>query len=320
MGELYLPLTERMENMSGHITTEPDHILVRRKPNIFREMIRSKEAYGFILIPLILLIVFSLIPMLYGFFMSFTNWNGLQSPKYIGIENYTNILQSKDFHKALMNTIKFSIVSLAAGMGVALILALGIDKLTRLQNFFKVTYFIPVITPMVVVSLVWSLIYNEKGLLNYFIGVMGIEPVGWLTDKKIAMYSIIFTSVWQGMGFSMIIFLAALQKIPEHLYEAAKIDGAGGFKSFWNVTFPGLKDTFAFLLIYGVIGAFNVFDQIYVMTAGGPVKSTETIVFQIFTNFRYLKLGYTSALSYIFLFMLLIISLIQFKLIYKKEE
>ncbi len=274
----------------------------------------------FILFPVVLLILFSLIPMFYGFLMSFTNWNGLQPAKFVGIDNYIQILQNKDFHRAILNTVKFAVVSLAAGMSVALILALAIDKLTRFQSFFKVTYFIPVITPMVVVALVWTLIYSDKGLLNYFLGFFGIESVGWLTDKRIAMYSIIVTSVWQGMGFSMIVFLAALQKIPDHLYEAAKIDGANAFQSFWNVTLPGLKDTLAFLLIYGVIGAFNVFDQIYVMTNGGPVKATETIVFQIFSNFRYLKLGYTSALSYIFLFMLLIISLIQFKVIYKKEE
>lgn len=306
--------------MSGHLTAGQEPKLLPRRRNILKEIRKSKEAYAFVLIPVILLILFSLIPMLYGFLMSFTNWNGLQPAKFIGIENYTRIVQSQEFHKALRNTVKFAVVSLAGGMFVALILALAIDKLSRLQSFFKVTYFIPVITPMVVVSLVWTLIYNEKGLLNYLIGSFGFDAVGWLTDKKIAMYSIIVTSIWQGMGFSMIVFLAALQKIPEHLYEAAKIDGAGGFKSFLNVTLPGLKDTLAFLLIYGVIGAFNVFDQIYVMTGGGPVKSTETIVFQIFTNFRYLKLGYTSALSYIFLFMLLIISLIQFKLIYKKEE
>ncbi|MFD1178245.1 carbohydrate ABC transporter permease [Paenibacillus puldeungensis] len=306
--------------MNGHLAVEPERKLLPHRRNILREMRKSKEAYLFVLIPIALLIVFSLIPMVYGFLMSFTNWNGLQSAKYIGAQNYMKILESQDFHKALLNTVKFAVVSLIGGMGIALILALLIDKLRRFQSFFKVTYFIPVITPMVVVALVWTLIYNEKGLLNFILGDLGLEPVGWLTDKRVAMYSIIGTSIWQGMGFSMIVFLAALQKIPEHLYEAAKIDGAGGFKSFLNVTLPGLKDTLAFLLIYGVIGAFNVFDQIYVMTNGGPVKSTETIVFQIFSNFRYLKLGYTSALSYIFLFMLLIISLIQFKLIYKKEE
>ncbi|MGG6311789.1 carbohydrate ABC transporter permease [Paenibacillus macerans] len=306
--------------MSVQLAAKPER---NRRPGftrLIKEIGKSKEAYLFVLIPVVLLIVFSLIPMVYGFLMSFTNWNGLQSAKYVGIDNYAAILRNKDFHLALANTVKFAVVSLAGGMGVALILALAIDRLTRFQSFFKVSYFIPVITPMVVVALVWTLIYNEKGLLNFLLGELGFEPVGWLTDKRIAMYSIIGTSIWQGMGFSMIVFLAALQKIPEHLYEAAKIDGAGGFKSFVHVTFPGLKDTFAFLLIYGVIGAFNVFDQIYVMTNGGPVKSTETIVFQIFSNFRYLKLGYTSALSYIFLIMLLIISLIQFKLIYKKEE
>ncbi|GJM79186.1 sugar ABC transporter permease [Paenibacillus sp. HMSSN-139] len=306
--------------MSVPLVAKPDRNRRSRQPRLIKEIGKSKEAYLFVIIPVVLLIVFSLIPMVYGFLMSFTNWNGLQSPKYVGLDNYSAILRSSDFHRALANTVKFAVVSLAGGMGVALILALAIDRLTRFQSFFKISYFIPVITPMVVVALVWTLIYNEKGLLNFVLGEMGFEAVGWLTDKRIAMYSIIGTSIWQGMGFSMIVYLAALQKIPEHLYEAARIDGAGGFKAFAHVTLPGLKDTFAFLLIYGVIGAFNVFDQIYVMTNGGPIKSTETIVFQIFSNFRYLKLGYTSALSYIFLFMLLIISLIQFKLIYKKEE
>lgn len=254
--------------------------------------------------------------------MSFTDWNGIESPSFVGLDNYKEIIFNDEvFHHALSNTILFAILSLLGGISVALSLALMIDKIVRLQNFFKVAYFIPVITPLVVVALIWTLIYTDKGLLNYFIQqLFDVGAVGWLTDKNIAIYSIIVTSIWQGMGFSMIIFLAALQSIPNQLYEAARIDGAGSFQTFLHITVPGLKNTFAFLTIYGLIGAFQVFDQIYVMTEGGPVNSTQTLVYWIYSNFKFLKLGYSSALSYLFFLMLLVISFIQLKLFYNKGQ
>jgi len=300
-------------------SVNPAYNSIGLKKSLITEMRKSKEAYAFILIPLILLLVFSIGPMVYGLVMSFTEWNGIEPATFIGLGNYESIFKNPDFYQALVNTVKFASLSLFMGVSGALVLALAIDKISRLQNFFKAAYFIPVITPMVVVALIWTLIFTDKGLLNYFISMLGFESVGWLTDKKIAMYSIVVTSAWQGLGFSMIIFLAGLQKIPEELYEAAKIDGAGSWQSFLHITLPGLKNTFVFLSVYGLIGAFQVFDQVYVMTKGGPSKSTQTLVYQIFENFRYLKLGYTSALSFVFLGILLVITIVQFKLFYKKD-
>lgn len=288
---------------------------------ISKKIKEGSAGYFFIFIPLLFLLVFNLLPMIMGFFMSFTEWNGIQSPKFIGIENYKNIFLNDDvFYKALTNTIQFAITSVLGGILVALILAVAIDKIVRLQTFFRVTYFIPVITPLVVVALIWTLIYEERGLLNYFFGLVGLDSIGWLTDKRIAMHSVVITSIWQGMGFSMVIFLASLQNIPEHLYEAAKIDGANFWKQFKHVTLPGLKDTFAFLFVYGLIGGFQVFDQIYVMTDGGPINSTQTLVYWIYSNFKQLNLGYSSALAYIFFIMLLIISIIQLKIFYRHND
>lgn len=286
--------------------------------SVFTRMKMNVSGYFFILVPLILLLTFNIVPMLVGFVMSFTEWNGIQEAKNIGLDNYVKILTNDEvFKTAFLNTVKFAVTSVVGGISVAFILAILIDRISRMQTFFRVSYFLPVVTPMVVVALIWTLIYQDKGLLNYFLDVFGSEPVGWLSDKNIAMYSVVVTSIWQGMGFSMIIFLAALQGIPDHLYEAAKIDGANFFKQVIHVTIPGLKNTFAFLAVYGTIGGFQVFDQIYVMTDGGPINSTQTIVYWIYSNFKQLNLGYSSALSYIFFMVLLIISIIQLRFFQK---
>ncbi|PXW90103.1 carbohydrate ABC transporter membrane protein 1 (CUT1 family) [Pseudogracilibacillus auburnensis] len=290
------------------------------KQGVLKRARKGIAGYLFILFPLALLLTFNIIPMLFGFGMSFTEWNGIQPAKFIGLDNYKKIFTNDSvFNTAFLNTIKFSITSVVGGITIAFILAILIDRITRFQAFFRVSYFLPVVTPMVVVALIWTLIYQDKGLLNYILSIVGLDSVGWLTDRKIAMYSVVVTSIWQGMGFSMIIFLAALQGIPNHLYEAAKMDGANFFQQVRHVTIPGLKNTFAFLAVYGTIGGFQVFDQIYVMTGGGPVNSTQTIVYWIYSNFKQLNLGYSSALSYVFFMILLIISIIQLKIFQKNN-
>lgn len=270
--------------------------------------------YVFIVFPLVLLLAFNIVPMGIGFVMSFTEWNGIQPATFIGLDNYKTIFTGDPvFKTAFFNTFKFAVISVSGGIFIAFVLAVLIDRITRFQTFFRVSYFIPVVTPMVVVALIWTLIYQDKGLLNFLLSTVGIDSIGWLTDKRIAIYSVVITSIWQGMGFSMIILLAALQGIPNHLYEASKIDGANFLQQIRHVTLPGLRNTFAFLAVYGFIGGFQVFDQIYVMTNGGPVNSTQTIVYWIYSNFKQLNLGYASALSYIFFVVLLVISIIQLK-------
>lgn len=288
--------------------------------SLIKKIKAGSDGYLFVAIPFIFLLIFNLLPMIMGFVMSFTSWNGINEPEFVGMENFVNVLTDDPvFYNALFNTIQFAILYVLGIGAIGLIIALAINRITRLKSFFRVTYFIPFITPLVVVSLIWILIYTDNGLINSFLDVIGVDSVGWLSNPDIALYSIIFMSIWQSMGFSMIILLAGLQNIPQQLYEAVEIDGANMFQSFLHVTLPGLKDTFVFIVIYGLIIGFQVFDQIFVMTSGGPVNSTQTLVYMVYSNFQSLNLGYSSAIAYILFFILLIISYIQLKLFYKEK-
>lgn len=175
--------------------------------------------------------------------------------------------------------------------------------------------FIPVVTSMVSVSLVWSMLYDtDFGLINSILNKIGLQSVGWLTNTKISMLSVAIMCIWKGLGYNMTIYLAGLQGIPNQLYEAASIDGATPFKKFMNITLPLLRPTTYFVLIMSTIGALQAFDQIYIMTGGGPADSTNTIVMYLYNNaFRYLKMGYASAMAYILFIIIFFLSAIQYK-------
>lgn len=265
------------------------------------------------------LVFFTLGPVIASFLISFTDWDLVGKPIWIGLDNYKHLISNDVFVKSLINTCYYTVVSVPLGLVLSLLLAVAMNQKIKGIVVFRTAFFIPVISSMVAVALLWRWIYNSQyGLLNYFLGLIGIPPQNWLGNTKLAMPSLITMSVWKGLGYNMMIWLAALQGIPEDLYEAARIDGASKWQQFKNITVPLLSPTTFLMLILGIIGSFQVFEQSFVMTNGGPAKATLTIVLYLYSNaFEWLRMGYASAMAYILALIIFVLTLIQFK--YQKK-
>jgi multiple sugar transport system permease protein len=232
--------------------------------------------------------------------MSFTGWDLVSKPYFLGIENYKKILLHDEmFPLILKNTIIFSIGSVPLGMVAGLLLGLLVNRHLKGITIFRAFYYVPVVASSVAVGMIWKWIYNsEYGLLNNLLKIFGLQGKAWLWDSKTAILAIIVVSVWQSMGYNMVLFLSGLQNIPEELYEAAEIDGATKFRKFLYITLPLLTPITFLVLITSIIGSFQVFDLIYIMTGGGPGYSTQVYLYYIWeTGFRMFKMGYGSALA-----------------------
>jgi len=282
---------------------------------------------AFLLPAALLLLVFVIVPFFMSFGLSFTNQRLISGPRgtrIVGLINYSKIFRDQLFLIGLKNIFKFVLVVVPLQTAFALGLALLVNMKLKLSKFFRTVYFIPTVTTMVVVSVVWSFLYHPEGLINGFLSFISggsINPIDFLHKEKWAFPAIMFMSIWQGVGFQMIIFLAGLQDIPETLYEAARIDGAGSIKSFFYITLPQLKNTTTFVIISTTILAFRLFDQVYVMTNGGPRNSTYTVMLHIYNiAFKRLNIGYGSALTVVFFMIILIISLVQKQLLGEERE
>jgi multiple sugar transport system permease protein len=226
------------------------------------------------------------------------------------------------FWKSLKNTLIFALVIAPLQGGLALALALLINSKIKGKVFFRTIYFMPVVTSMVVVSILWIFFYQKDGLANVILDnlIPGYEPIAFLTDPNLALPAIIFMSAWQGVGFHMIVWLAGLQTIPGELYEAATVDGANKWQQFKAVTWPGLRSTFVFVLIVISIQAMGLFTQVNVMTQGGPLDSTTTVVFHLFREgFRKNEIGYSSAIAIVFFILVVLISIIQRRLTRERD-
>ena len=264
----------------------------------------------------ILLILFIVVPVVLAFVLAFTNAR-LISPRpatFVGLHNFATLFGDPLFWASLRNTFYFAIVVVPVQAGLALVLALLVNAKVRGTNFFRTVYFVPVVTSMVVVSLLWRFLYQKDGLLNALITVVhpGYVPIDWLNDARTAMPAIIVMSIWQAVGFHMIIWLSGLQTIPAELYEAGDLDGAVGWKRFRYITWPSLLATRTFILITITIAALSLFTQISVMTQGGPLDSTTTVVYMaVRTGYQQLATGYASAISLVFFVLVLIVSGVQ---------
>jgi len=277
-------------------------------------------AYLFILGPVIFTTVFLFIPMISSFAFSLTEWSGLQPPQFVGLANYKKLLfDDPKFVKSFINTTIFVILGQGSGPIFGLISALALNQKVRFRAGFRTAYFLPVMTSLVVVATVWKMLYNENGLINGLLRTVDLPTTRWLNNPATALVSVIVTSVWQGFGFETVIFLAALQAIPQELYEAAMIDGANAWNRFWHVTLPGLRPVIVMIYIIGIIGTYQVFDQIYVMTDGGPVNASRTIVFHLWDNFHYMKFGYASAVAYVLFAVLALFSYLQMKFLGRED-
>ena len=265
----------------------------------------------------VLLLVFFVVPVLLMFGLAFTNARLIspRPPRFVGFDNFVTLFGDDVFWASLRNTAYFAVVVVPVQAGLALVLALLVNSKVRGRNFFRTVYFVPVVTSMVVVSLLWRFIYQEDGLLNQLISTLSFgawHGTDWLNNPHTALPAIMLMSIWQAVGFHMVIWLAGLQTIPAELYEAASLDGASGWRLFRHVTWPGLRSTSTFILITITIAAFSLFTQISVMTQGGPLDSTTTVVFMaVRTGYEQQQTGYAAAVSLVFFVIVLGISLIQ---------
>jgi len=267
-------------------------------------------------------LVFVAGPVVAGFAISFTEWNLLSAPQYVGLHQYRELLQDPLVWLSLKNTLIYSLISIPGGMAVSLLLALGVNYAAFTAKIYRTLFFIPVVTSAVAVALMWKWIFNQQfGLLNYLLTEIGVGKVGWLTDPKIALVSVAIVSIWKSMGYYMVLFLAGLQGIPREYYEAAALDGAGSWHRFRDITLPLLSPTLFFVLIISGIGSFQVFDQVYVMTKGGPGNSTLVYNYYLYQNaFEYFRMGYASALAYFLFALIFAITLLQIKFLSKRVQ
>lgn len=281
-----------------------------------------RAAYFFLAPALIPIFVFFFVPALAALVLSFTDFDiyslgNLEYARFVGLKNYRQLLDDPLFWKAMANTFYYVLVggplSIAASLGTALLLN---SKLVRFRSFFQTVYFAPVVTTLVAVAVVWRFLYHPRfGLLNYTLSVFGIAPIDWLGDPVWAMPAIILMSIWKNFGYNMIIFVAGLQNIPTQLYEAARMDGANSWQQFKNITLPMLAPTTVFVSIIAMIGNFQLFTEPYVMTQGGPVNSTLSIVLLMYQQgFRWWNLGYSAAIAFVLFGVILLGSLIQSRL------
>ena len=279
---------------------------------------------AFITPALVLLFIFLCIPFFMTVGYSFTNYNILKPDRmeFVGIKNFIRLTQDTVFLKSIVNTFVFVILVVPLQVCLALGLALMINRKMKGISIYRLAFFAPTVLSLVVVSILWTYIYNpNNGLLNSLLGSVGIGPFKFLNDPKTAMLCIVILSAWQGCGFQMMIFLSGLQDIPQYLYEAAAVDGATKWHQFWHITIPGLKNITVFISLSIVVSAFQLIIQPMMMTAGGPQNSTMTIVYEIYqTGFKYNKMGYGSAMALVFTVMVLILTLIQNKITNKSNE
>jgi multiple sugar transport system permease protein len=268
-------------------------------------------AYVLIAPAILSAVVFLYVPIAYSGFWSFTEYSGLGSPKWVGLANYRELLGDEDFLKALWNTILFVVMGMGIGPVLGFLSALLLNETVRFRAFFRAAYFLPVMTSLVVVASIWKVLLNDQGIVNQIFSFFQLPTRTWLDDTTTALPAVAVTSIWQGFGFETVVFLAALQAIPRDYYDAAKVDGASYWQQVRHITLPSLRPTIMFVYIIGIIGSFQVFDQIFVMTSGGPINSTRTLVFDLFDRFNQLELGQASAVAYVLLAILASLSYVQ---------
>ncbi len=263
-------------------------------------------------------LIFNVLPLIPTMYASFTSWNGLGAPQWIGFGNYVRVFSGQDsiLMLGLKNTVLFTIGYVPFAIAVGLALALLANERLRGIIVFRALFFLPVITSVVAVGMVWRWIFNSPfGVLNWGLAQVGVAGPRWLGDPAWAMVAVIIVSVWQVMGYNMVILLAGLQGVPQELLDAASIDGAGRVRRFWHVTIPLLTPTLFFLSIIAVINSFQVFGLIYVMTGGGPGTSTTVYVYQIWKEaFQLRNMGYAAALSWLLFMVILGVTLVQWRL------
>lgn len=268
--------------------------------------------YLFLLPAGIVLLIFFFIPFFQTIGLSFLDYsNNIYHASFAGLQNYVAILHNPVFYKVMLNTIIYLVVAVPVLAIIPLFLAILINQKIKGITLYKILIYLPVIVSIVVAAIAFKWLYAEQGILNYLLNVFHINSIGWLTDPKYAIYSVIIVTIWKGIGYYMMIYLAALMSVPKELYEACDIDGAGFFTKHLTVTIPHIMPTIALVTTISSISAMKIFAEIYVMTKGGPLNSTKTIVYYIYEKaFENLDLGYASAMAVILLVIVMAFSLV----------
>jgi ABC-type sugar transport system permease subunit len=284
-----------------------------RKQQFWMRLRIASLAYTFLLPSFIGLLAFLLVPIVAVAVMSLFNWNLLAGPRFVGLQNYDILFHSSIVGHSLLVTVYYVLLNIPAQTVLALLLASLMNKKMRGMGVFRTIYVIPWMATPVAMGIVWQWIFDPQyGALNSFLGFFGLHGITWLSTSQLAMPSIAAVNIWQYTGYNMLFFLAGLQSIPEELYEAASIDGVSRLQAFFHVTLPLLRPTMFFVLVTAIIGSFQVFDTVYVMTQGGPGMATNTISFYIFRQaFVFFHAGYASALSMVLFAILLAVTLAQ---------
>jgi multiple sugar transport system permease protein len=260
--------------------------------------------------------IFQLYPTFFSLFISFTRWNLLSPAKWIGVKNYVELFTTdRFFPQAATNSLWYGIGTVGIGISLGILFAVLLNQKIRFKFIYRAIYFIPVVAPTVAVALLWAWLYDSQfGLINGLLRIFDIKGPNWLGSTQWALPSVIVQAIWTGLGFNIIIFLAGLQGISQEYYEAAEIDGASPIQKFFSITLPLLSPTTFFVLVTGVIGAFQVFDVPFIMTGGGPANATLTVVMYVYQNaFRIQKMGLAAAVSYIIFIAIIILTYINFR-------
>jgi len=268
--------------------------------------------YLFLLPAILLLVVFFFIPFFQTVILSFQDYgNSIYNATFVGLQNYIALFKNPIFYKVLANTFIYLVVAVPILAILPLFLAILLNQQIRGITVYKILIYLPVIVSIVVAAIAFKWLYAEQGILNYFVNLLGFESVGWLTDPNWALYSVILVTIWKGIGYYMMIYLAALMSVPKELYEACDIDGASFLRKHLTVTIPHILPTIALVVTISSISAMKVFAEIYVMTKGGPLNSSKTIVYYIYERaFENLDLGYASAMAVVLLLIVMVFSLI----------
>jgi multiple sugar transport system permease protein len=282
----------------------------------------SRAAWYFLAPALVLIGVFFFLPVGASLLLSLTDFDiyaiaDRSNTRLVGLRNYTDLFGNPVFWAAVRNTFYFALVGGPLTVAVSLGAALLINaRVVKYKSLFRTIFFVPFVTTLVAVAIVWKYLYHPQyGLFNYVLSWFGVQPVSWLGDPTWAMPSIILMAVWKNFGYNMLIFIAGLQNIPAELYEAAHLDGAGPFRRFWNVTLPMLGPTFLFVGVITMIGYFQLFAEPYVMTGGGPLRSTTSLVLLMYEEgFRWWRMGVAAAVAFVLFIIILIWTLLQFRL------
>ena len=279
---------------------------------------RGEEMTGylFILPSALLIAAFLAFPVIYSLWLSLVSWDGM-SPhiRFVGLGNYDLLIHSAEFWNSLTVTGYYTFAAVPLRMAAALAFAIFLNQKIRGLGIYRTLYFTPVVTSGIAVSIIWVWIYDPTwGIANWVLSLVGIPPLQWLSSPNEAMPGLILMSIWKNMGFDMVIYLAGLQGIPETYYEAARVDGAGPWSMFRHITWPLLAPTTFFILVTGIIGASQVFDQVFVMTNGGPLRSTEVLVFILYQHaFKFFEMGYASAIAWAIFLIVMVFTILQWK-------